>query len=87
MPPVVTNVEILLDAAFQLDRPMLQRRNTQKNVNKFANMLKERLKHCRFSGLTDVRTVSYELTESSYFMADSDQTLHSVADLLDENEL
>ena len=32
---------------------------------------------CRFSGLTGVRTVSDELTESSYFDADSDQTLHS----------
>ena len=55
--------------------------------DKFANMLKEQLKHCRFSGLTDVRTVSYELTESSFFMADSDQTLHSVVDLLDKKEL
>ena len=52
-------------------------------------MLKHKLKNCQFSGLTDVRTVSYELTESSFFMADSDQTLHSVANLFDleKNEL
>ena len=88
MPPVVANVDILLDAAFQLDVPKLEKQNTQLTMkNNFVGMLKERLKHCRWSGLTDVRTVSYELTESSFFMADSDQTLHSAANLLDRNEL
>ena len=39
-------------------------------------MLKERLKKCRFSGLTGVRTVSDELSSSSDdFSAASDQTM------------
>ena len=78
----------MLDAAFQLELPVLVRRNTQINVNKFADMLKERLKHCRFSGLTDVRTVSDELTDSSsYITIASDQTLRSLGNVFGKNEI
>ena len=55
------------------------RRRSVPNAEKFTTMLKERLKHCRFSGLTDIRTVSDELSSdndgSGFFSAATDQTM------------
>ena len=56
-------------------------------VEKYTNMLKERLMHCRFSGLTGVRTVSDDLSSSSDdFSAASDQTMR-ITNLLGEEKL
>ena len=62
-----------------LEIPKMVRKNsaniyTARVVRMFNKKLQD---WCRFSGLTGVRTVSDELDDSSYFDADSDQTLHS----------
>ena len=44
-------------------------------LEKYTNMLKDRLMKCRFSGLTGVRTVSDDLSSSEDFSAASDQTM------------
>ena len=67
------------DLKNDIEIPKLVRKNsaniyTARVVRMFNKKLQD---WCRFSGLTGVRTVSDELTESSYFDADSDQTLHS----------
>ena len=56
-------------------------------LEKYTNMLKERLKKCRFSGLTGVRTVSDELSSSSEdFSAASDQTMR-ITKIVGEDKL
>ena len=56
-------------------------------IEKYTNMLKERLMHCRFSGLTGVRTVSDDLSSSSDdFSAASDQTMR-ITNLVGEEKL
>ena len=44
-------------------------------LEKYTNMLKDRLMKCRFSGLTGVRTVSDDLSSSGDFSFASDQTM------------
>ena len=57
---------------------MVRKRSANIYTARVVRMFNKRLQDfVRFSGLTGVRTVSDELSESSFFSADSDQTLHS----------
>jgi len=70
------------------DKGPLNKRNSDMQIAKYAQIIADKLKNVRFSGLTDVRTVSDELSDdesSDCFSRDSDQTLHITK--IDEKEL
>lgn len=70
-------------------RAVVSKRNSEQQIAKYAQMIAAKLVNVRFSGLTDVRTVSDDLSSSDSssdcFSRDPDQTLH--ISKMDEREL